>query len=59
MVDIKPFIVYQNLLKMNKRISHLEKRIQRIENDKISKFNYISIAYAFFTWLTIYYIMNK
>lgn len=67
MLKIKPFIIYQNLLKMNTRLSHLEKKIKKLKNQQDSQeyiirdlnHSYIRYFFIFVTWTFIYHILHN
>ena len=62
MNTIKPWIVYQNLIKMNNRISSLERKVQKIEKRTkprpccsagIVLYTYMMFMFAFIYYLRV------
>lgn len=67
-LKIKPFIIYQNLLKMNSRLSQLEKKVKKLKEQQTSNevivrdlnYSYLRYFFVFITWTFIYNILyNK
>jgi len=64
-LKIKPLIIYQNLLKMNRRVTQLEKKVKKIKNQQCShelnitdlNNSYMRYFFVFVTWTFIYHIL--